>query len=337
MFSNYPTVNYIGNKLKVSQWIIDKLPIRKGKVLDLFCGGCSMSYKFKQHGFCVYANDVLYSNFALAKALIENHKERLKLDNIELEKFYNLKNYLSLQWMVNKLYFDYEVRELVSLKNYSQQLKSYDKFIFLSLLRRAMIRKIPYSRMTMKWEEIVKFRDEELSYQKYKRRRAYHNKPFLYHINKEMQTYNLAVFDNQQKNKAFQMDCLQLIKKFERDKESFDLVYIDPPYPSTMNNYLGFYGGFDKVFEKELSKITDFTKKDSFLDNFVLLLNECKKISKVVALSLNNKCTPSVKDIQSEIQKISKNIMIFEKPHVYKVTGKNNKKIHKELLMVIIF
>ncbi len=45
-------------------------------------------------------------------------------------------------------------------------LEGYVKYLFQSLLRRAMIRKLPYSRMNITWENIVKLRDEEYSYKK---------------------------------------------------------------------------------------------------------------------------------------------------------------------------
>lgn len=154
---NYPKVNYIGNKTKITHWIIENLPIEKGKILDLFCGGCAVSYALKQKGFCVYANDFLYANFVLAKALIENQKERLILKLEKIDKFFDEEIFNSLTWMIDCLYFENEVRELSSLIKYAQNLKTYKKYIFLALLRRAMIRKIPYSRMTIKWEEIVKF------------------------------------------------------------------------------------------------------------------------------------------------------------------------------------
>ena len=39
----YPKVNYIGNKEKLAQWIISEMPVKTGKVLDIFAGGCSVS------------------------------------------------------------------------------------------------------------------------------------------------------------------------------------------------------------------------------------------------------------------------------------------------------
>ncbi|EOI8653904.1 DNA adenine methylase [Campylobacter jejuni] len=75
----YPKVNYIGNKEKISTWIIENLPIKKGKVLDLFSGGCAMSYAFKNAGFSVISNDILYSNYCISKAIIENSNQILNL------------------------------------------------------------------------------------------------------------------------------------------------------------------------------------------------------------------------------------------------------------------
>lgn len=333
----YPKVNYIGNKAKVADWIIEKLPINNGLVLDLFCGGCSMSYALKKRGFCVYSNDILYSNFALAKALIENQNDILELSDIDLESFFNNREFVKLKWMIDFLYFDYEVRELASLIGYAKTLKEYKNYIFLSLLRRSMIRKIPYSRMTIKWEEIVKFRDEELSYQKYKRRRAYHNQPFLTHIQNELSDYNSAVFDSGVKNKAFQKDCIELLKFLQTQNEKVDLIYIDPPYPSTMNNYVGFYGGFDKMLDRECKHFLDFTHKDSFLDSLQKIVLESKIISGFLAISLNNKCNPNVNEIQNVLKGYCKKIDIFETSHTYKVTGKKNKNTHNELLMICEF
>ena len=188
----YPKVNYIGNKEKVCQWICDNLPIKNGTVLDLFCGGSSVSYELKKRNYKVLSNDILYSSFSLAKAIIENSKEKLVLNltEEELKKYFDKKIYENIKWLENYLYFDYEVKELTMLINFSKTLKSYKKYIFFSLLRRAMIRKIPYSRMNIKWEEIIKLRDEEYSYLKYKRRRAYHNKTFFYHILDKLESYN---------------------------------------------------------------------------------------------------------------------------------------------------
>lgn len=74
-------------------------------------------------------------------------------------------------------------------------LEGYVKYLFQSLLRRAMIRKLPYSRMNITWENIVKLRDEEYSYKIYGRRRAYHNLSFTQLMLNDLENYNQSIFD----------------------------------------------------------------------------------------------------------------------------------------------
>ncbi|MCI7076746.1 DNA adenine methylase [Campylobacter sp.] len=339
----YPKVNYIGNKEKIANWIIENLPIKNGKILDLFAGGCSTSYAFKKHNFCVYSNDILYSSFCLSKALIENNEEKLEFDILpkdleifntatqqKLDFFYTEAQYKKISWLSNKLYFDNEVRELASLINYSKSLKDYEYYIFLSLLRRAMIRKLPYSRMCIKWEEIVKFRDEELSYKKYGRRRAYHNITFLEHIFDNLNNYNQAIFNNFQNNLSFNLDCFEILKRLDYA----DLIYIDPPYPNTMNNYFSFYGAFDEMLDIKHNNIIDFTKKDVFLNNLKKIFSIAISKTNYIALSVNNHSKPHYVDVIKIVKSYIKNFQIFEKSHLYKVTGKERKKQTSEILIV---
>lgn len=333
MNNRYPKVNYIGNKEKIADWIISNFPITNGVVLDLFSGGCSVSYKLKEKGFQVFSNDILYSNFCLSKAIIENNHDTLdlKLKEEDLKELYTKKTFKDIAWLSNKLYFKNEVEELVSLVNFSYSLKEYDNFIFLALLRRAMIRKIPYSRMTMKWEEIVKLRDEELSYKKYGRRRAYHNIPFLQHIYQNIQSYNNAVFDNGKQNTSYNLDCFEMIDNIEH----VDLIYLDPPYPSTMNNYVGFYGGFDRMFKQEIKSYTDFTNSKYFLETLCQIIEKCESKTSHITISINNKSKPNPDEIISILQKRYSRIEKIESKHTYKVTNKINKNATIETMIIL--
>ena len=330
----YPKINYIGNKNKVADWIVEHLPLQEGKILDLFCGGCSISYKLKEVGYTVYSNDVLFSNYVIAKSLIENINILLTLEFNEetVYSYYSDEVYQNIKWMINTLYFKDEVKELASLINFSHTLIEDEKFMFLTLLRRSMIRKLPYSRMNIKWEEIVKLRDEEYSYLKYKRKRAYHNQSFTHHILAHLSEYNLAVFDNSNDNKAFHSDAMEFIKNIGF---SVDMIYIDPPYPSTMNKYIDFYGSFDKMLNMELDNKTDFTYKGTFLENIVQLIILAKNKTKYIIMSLNNKCNPSSQEIKDVLTPLVSNIQLLEKEHVYKITGKENKNTNYEILMII--
>ena len=330
--SNYPKINYIGNKNKLTDWIIENLPYKRGKVLDLFCGGCSVSYALKKNNYQVITNDILYSNFVISKAIIENKKIKLcrKDFEIEIEKEDIDKKYCSIKFLSNKLYFDEEVHELASLLCIADKLTEEKKYLFLALIRRAMIRKIPYSRMNVPWEQIVKLRDEEYSYRKYKRRRAYHNKSFMEHILDNINDYNDAVFNNKKDNKAYNLDSFEMIKKLE---EPVDIIYMDPPYPGTMNKYDDFYGLFDKMFNIDINYV-NFSLNNMFLDNLEELVKKCIKKTKYIVISENNKTKPSVEELKNMLKKYGK-VKIIEKKHQYKVTNKYNKNESYEVLIIL--
>ena len=102
--AKYPKVNYIGNKEKLVNWIIEEMPVKEGIVLDIFAGGCSVSYALKLAGYSVISNDILYADYVIAKALIENESvslpisvfdtkydfEREKKNRVEIQLFVRL-------------------------------------------------------------------------------------------------------------------------------------------------------------------------------------------------------------------------------------------------------
>ena len=214
--NKYPKVNYIGNKEKLVDWIIKELPIETGVVLDLFSGGASVSYALKKSGFSVISNDILFSNYVLGKALVENDKELVSPELLEkrVDTRKQLEKREQISFLADTLYYDNEIDELSKFLCISDQLQGYQKYLFLSLVRRAMIRKIPYSRMNVPWNQIQILRDEEYSYNKYGRKRAYHNQSFEEHILENMQSYNDAVFSNKQCF-CYNYDAFQMIKTIE--------------------------------------------------------------------------------------------------------------------------
>lgn len=330
--NKYPKINYIGNKAKLVDWIIENLPLKKGVVLDIFSGGSSVSYALKNNNYQVLSNDVLYSNYVISKAIIENNETKLddsvfdiKITEKEVEKKYKQINFLS-----NRLYFDEEVKELAKLICISEKLEGYEKKLFLALLRRAMIRKLPYSRMNVPWNQIVKLRDEEYSYMKYKRKRAYHNYTFEVHMRDNLKNYNDSVFDNGKNNISYNYDSFEMLKNL---RDQVDIIYMDPPYPKTMNKYGEFYGLFDKIFEKEKQYI-DFSANDKFLENMEKLIKDCIDKTKYIVISQSNKTSPSVEEMKEMLLKYGQ-VTLKAKDHQYKVTGKDNKNTTVEVLIIV--
>lgn len=330
--NNYPKINYIGNKNKLTDWIIANLPLKEGIVLDLFCGGCSVSYALKSNGYSVISNDSLYSNYVLAKAIIENSNSKLEKEDIfkDVPKVEIDKNFKKIAFLENKLYFHDEIIELSKLVYISELINGYSKYMYLSLIRRAMIRKIPYSRMNVPWNQIVKLRDEEYSYQKYKRRRSYHNISFEQHIIDNLDNYNNSVFDNEKINFAYNNDAFKMIRDLVG---KVDIIYMDPPYPATMNKYGEFYGAYDKIFGKE-KEYVNFSENNQFLTNLEKLVKLCVKKTKYIVISENNNTKPSFDEISKMLSKYGK-VNIVKKKHQYKVTNKHNKNESIEVLIIL--
>jgi adenine-specific DNA-methyltransferase len=327
-----PKINFIGNKEKIVDWICDNIPKDVNSIFDAFSGGASVSFEAKKRGFKVLSNDILEINYLLSKALIENNK--ITLDEKDIKTIFSgnpvkgfmYKNYSEVY------FFPEECMELDLYRKNIEKLDSdYKKALAFSLIRRSMIRKMPYSRFTLPWDKIKQLRDEEYSYKKYKRRRAYHNQSFKEHFLDNLNEYNKAIFDNKKDNKAFNSDIFQLIPKINAD-----LIYLDPPYTGTMNNYFGFYGLIDEYLKQKKLKPfeNNFIDKNIALDLFDNLFSKLGKY-KYWFLSYNNSSYPTKEQLLSLLKKYSKNVKVIERKHNYQVTGKTQKTKNKEYLFII--
>lgn len=328
----YPKVNYIGNKEKISKWICDLLPGDAKSLFDAFSGGCSLAYEAKKRGLEVYTNDILTVNYHIAKALIENNKVILNDDDLrtifEGDPFegFMFNNFSEVY------FFPDECRELdLYRSNISKLNCETKKSLAFALMRRAMIRKMPYSRFTINWDKIVQLRDEEYSYRKYKRRRAYHNQSFKFHFIDNLKDYNQAIFDNHRENKAFNKDIFDLVERIDAD-----VIYLDPPYTGTMNNYFGFYGLLDNYITGEKTKPfpNNFICKNEVLGLFDKLFSKLSNF-KYWYLSYNNLSYPSKEELVELLKNYSQNIRVVEKNHNYQITGKAMKEKSKEFLFIV--
>ena len=327
-----PKINFIGNKEKIVNWICDNIPKDVNSIFDAFSGGASVSFEAKKRDFKVISNDILEINHLLSKALIENKK--IILDEKDIKTIFSgkpIKGFMYKNYS-EVYFFPEECMELdLYRKNIDKLDSEYKKALAFSLIRRAMIRKMPYSRFTLPWEKIKQLRNEEYSYKKYKRRRAYHNQSFKVHFLNNLEDYNGAVFDNKKNNKAFNSDIFQLIPKINAD-----LIYLDPPYTGTMNNYFGFYGLIDEYLKQKKLKPfnNNFIDKKNALDLFDKLFSKLVKY-KYWFLSYNNSSYPTKEQLLSLLKKYSKNVKVIEKEHNYQVTGKIKKTKNKEYLFIV--
>lgn len=327
-----PKINFIGNKEKLASWICDLFPIAAESVFDAFSGSSSVGYEAKKRGMRVISNDILKINAQLATALIENKRETLEESDLAILfagkplKGFMHKNY------ANVYFFHDECMELDQYRKNVEKLdSSYKKALALSLLRRAMIRKMPYSRFTIDWDTIKKLRDEVHSYKTYGRKRAYHNRSFREHVLENLAAYNQAVFDNGKENRAYNRDIFDLLGTVQTD-----LIYLDPPYSGTMNNYFGFYGALDEYIESKKLKPfeNNFMNRKSALELFDRLFANLTSY-KYWVMSYNNSSFPNKDELCALLSKYASSVEIVEKPHRYKVTGKENKDRNTEYLFIV--
>lgn len=328
----YPKINFIGNKEKISDWIFDNIPKDVKTIFDAFSGGGSISFEAKKRDYKIICNDILEINYLISKALIENSK--IKLSDGDVKTIFlgkPIKGFIYKNYS-NVLFFPKECMELDKYRKNINKLNSpYKKALALVLLRRAMIRKMPYSRFNIPFDNIKQLRDEEYSYRKYKRKRAYHNQSFKEHFLENLKEYNNAIFDNGKKNKAYNGNVFKVISKV-----TADLVYLDPPYTGTMNNYFGFYGFLDNFINSKKGEPfeNNFIDKKTSLDLFERLFLKLKKY-KYWILSYNNSSYPSKEALTKLIKKFDKNVKIIEKKHNYQITGKETKTQNKEYLFIV--
>ena len=332
MMYKYPKINYIGNKQKIASWICDHFPKGTETLFDAFSGGCAVAYEAKNRGFEVYTNDILKINYHIANALIKNQNIQITRGDIKIifdgEPFsgFMTKNYSDV------FFFENECQQLDLIRQNIEKLDCEEKkSLAFTLMRRAMIRKMPYSRFNINWEKVKQLRDEQWSYEKYQRKRAYHNKSFREHFLLNLNEYNYAVFDNKKKNQTYNDDIFNLL-----DTISADVIYLDPPYTGTMNNYFNFYGLLDNYIAGEITKPFEhnFTDKKTIANLFDKLFSKLGNF-KYWFLSYNNVSCPTKTEMLYLLNKYSKNIQIIETEHIYKVTGKENKNRNTEYLFII--
>lgn len=330
--TKYPKINYIGNKEKIAGWICDQLPSDVKIVADVFSGGCSFAYEAKRRGLSVITNDILKINHQLALALIENNDVILNDDDVDLIFSGSLKNGFMTEHYSDVFFFKQECQELDLYRQNIEKLDNpYKKALAFALIRRAMIRKMPYSRFTIPWEKVKQLRDEEYSYAKYGRRRAYHNQSFEFHFRENLKAYNQAIFNNNKQHQALNQDIFEVLKNIQADA-----VYLDPPYIGTMNNYFGFYGLLDSYISSSVAKPFDnhFMDKKQATDLFKKLVEHLEPF-RYWLLSYNNVSQPNREELAQMLAENGRTVQILETPHIYKVTGKENKQNHKEILFFV--
>jgi adenine-specific DNA methylase len=153
--------------------------------------------------------------------------------------------------------------------------------------------------------------------------------------------YNHAIFDNQQNNKGYHKDILELLPTLE----NIDLAYFDPPYCDSHADYQSFYHLLetfteywqDKKFingikRYEPQRVSGFDKKRDVIASFEKLFELSEDIPHWL-ISYNNRSYPCVEEFEKILSK-HRQVKIEAKTYTNGRGGKGSVAGSKEILFI---
>lgn len=323
---------YIGNKAKLTDWIMDIIEIEtKGKdtFIDVFSGTSIVAKSAMKKYTNVILNDILYSNNITYQAFYGT----LKWDSNKLVEISNEYNSLNSK----------SIRENYFSKNFGGKFYEKDVSKIIGFIRQDIERKKKENKLNTREYAIL------LTSLIYTIDRlantvghfdAYIKKP----IPKKPLNFKLIQTSDFKGAKIFQEDANELVKNIEGD-----IAYIDPPYNS--RQYSRFYHIYENLIQwkkpqlfgvalkpepENMSKYCTVQAKAAFKD-LVENLNV-----KHIAVSYNNTYKSKSKSSENkikydEIVEILESVgetKIFDKAHKFFNAGKTEFNDHKEFLFL---
>ncbi len=233
----FPSTRFQGSKNKIVNWIWENVKdLDFHSVLDAFGGTGAVGYMFKQKGKMVTYNDLLKFNWYIGVALIENDSVVLEDNDIDflITKHSNIVYPQFVQQTFKEIYFTDEENEWIDMvvTNIEHLDNFYKKAVAYFALFQSCIIKRPFNLFHRK-NLYLRFSNVSRNFGN----RTTWDTPFGVHFRNFVMEANRAVFSNNERNRALNLDVFKI-------KGDFDLVYIDPPYISKKGNavdYLGFY------------------------------------------------------------------------------------------------
>lgn len=331
---NIENRRYIGNKSKLLEFIdhtIQEENIRFNTFGDVFSGTGVVAEYFLNKDKDIYVNDLLFSNYVVYKALLNN--EQFKEEKVkEIIEQYNkinsenlAENYFSDNFSGN--YYHYNdakkigyIREDIEKKYINKEINEREYYILISCLLYSM------DRISNTVGHYESFLNKEPEY-------------------KNLKINYMNIKDYQAKSYIYNEDANELVKKI-----NVDLMYLDPPYNA--RQYANFYHLLENVAHWKKPPVFNKAKK---MERKNIMSEYCKANAKAVfedlieninakyiIVSYNNtyeaKSTSSINSITYEemVDILNKkgNVNIHETDYRFFNSGKTNLGKHKERLFV---
>lgn len=188
-------------------------------VIDLFAGSGVVGYMFKSQEKTVVSNDYLAMSYTYAKAMIENNKTVLTLEEAQNLLLPKEQSDGFVSQTFSGLYFSDSDNALIDAlrANIASINDQYKRAIAMAALVRACIKKRPRGIFTYTGD-------------RYDDGRRDLQKSLAQQFIEAVEATNKAVFDNGRENRAYFGDAMNL------PAVQADLVYIDPPYYSSFSD-----------------------------------------------------------------------------------------------------
>lgn len=312
--SLFPPTRYMGSKRKLLSHIWDvSSQFSFDSVIDLFSGSGIVSYMYKSHGKAVVSNDYMAMGGVITKALIENSKMTLSMDEALKLMDESTPTDDFVRETFKGIYFSDEDNHFIDIvrANISQMKDPYKKAIALEALIRTCIKKRPRGIFTYVGD---RYNDGRKDLQK----------SFQEHFIEAVSIINNAVFDNGMVCKSYNMDSMEL-------KEKADLVYIDPPYytPKSDNEYVrryhfveGLARDWKGVTIQEHTKTkkfksypTPFSTKDGAFDAFDTIFK--KHSDSILIVSYSSNSLPNMEDMIALLNKYKSKVDVVPVDYKY--------------------
>lgn len=337
----FPQTRYQGSKAKLAEWIWSRTAdLDFSTCLDAFGGTGAVAYRFKQAGKQVTYNDILRFNHYFGRALIENDRICLTAEDIDrlMVKQPEIEYPHFVRETFHDIYFTDEENEWIdqTLANIRRLRNPYKFSLAFFALCQACIIKRPYNLFHRK-NLYIRLAEVERSFGN----KTTWDKPFEEWFRVFAAEANDAVFDNEQQNRAVNMDAVDV-------PGEYDLVYIDTPYISQKGaavDYLAFYHFLEglTMYDEWSEKIdreskhrrlklqsNDWTDKNRIPAAFDRLFERYQ--SSILAVSYRSDGIPSESDLKSLLRRYKRDVRV-ERFGTYKYVLSTNPESEEILLI----
>lgn len=306
-------VSFYGGKRKLAKHIIPH--IKGDTVADVFMGGGAVSLACKASGKKVIANDIAYRSNIIAKAVVENNRERLSDEDI-YSLFLPIKSAKFVSDNFVPKYFTKETADFLDLAfaNVRKRISPKKELLLMVLYKFIMQSRqfggfghcadgklISEGKEAELLEMSSEARAKKVEYM------ISHPLPILLKIKDQI---NGAIVDNGRENEIYQMDCFAFLEKMESEKKRIDTAYFDTPYTGSLV-YSRHYKVLDQILEQKMdvNVSDDAFNKSQALSNFEKLFSSALFIPRwVISMGYNPSSEKGIKgeELLSVVEKFKK-------------------------------